>query len=138
MRKLKGADEFRPGPVPQSPYLSLADRFLGVAPSESAAGKGVERPVPGHSVRKTKEAAAAAEPARAMAAAAAAGGSEGLLSSMPARILYPKPPARPAAPRPPKIARSGPPARPNPPQLRPPKPPKMSFGYRRQKVDRAK
>ncbi len=139
MRKLKGADEHRPGAVPHSPYLALADGFLGVAPSESAGSRSAHRAAPAHPVPRTREAAPAPEPPRAMAAAAAAGaGSGAMLSSMLPRVLYPKPPARPASPRPPKIVLSGLPARPNPPKLHPPKPPKMSFSYRRQKVDRAK
>ncbi len=143
MRKLKGADEHRAGPMPHSPYLALADRFLGVLPSESSASKSTARTSAGHgahhAAHKSKEAAPSPEPPRAMAAATAAGaGPEAVLSSVPPRILYPKPPVRPAPPKPPKLTRSGPPARPNPPQLHPPKPPKMSFGYRRRKVDRAK
>ncbi len=142
MRKLKGADEHRAGPMPHSPYLALADHFLGVAPGESAPSKSAHRALPGHGIHKTRESTPAPEPPRALAAAAAAGASsassETMLSSVPPRVLYPKPPSRPAAPRPPKLSISGLPARPSPPKLHPPKPPKMSFGYRRAKVDRAK
>lgn len=136
MNKLKGTDGHRAGSMPQSPYLALADHFLGLAPSESGAGKAAHRAAPAHPGHKTREAAETPEPPpRAMAAAAAAGAaSEGVLSSIAPRMIYPKPPARPNPPRPPKLAV----ARLNVPKLQAPKPPKMSFGYRRRKVDRQK
>ena len=136
MNKLKGTDGHRAGSVPQSPYLALADHFLGLAPSESIAGKTAHRAAPAHLGHKTREAAVPPEPPpRAVAAAAAnTAASEGVLSSIPPRMVYPKPPARPTPPRPPKLAV----ARLNLPKLQPPKPPKMSFGYRRRKVDRPK
>jgi hypothetical protein len=139
MRKLKGAHEDRAGHVPHSPYLALADRFLGIMPGDSSGSKGAPRSGPGH-IQKPREATAPPVPARAIAAAAATGagtGSNTVLGSLPPRIDYPKPPARPAVPKPPKFIMSGLPSRPNPPKLHPPKPPKQSFGYRRRKVDRA-
>lgn len=143
MQRLKGADGNRGVPVPQSPYLMLADEFLGVMPHESAASRHAHRSAPGHGAHKNRESEASAEAApRAMAAAAgvAAGGSvtHGLLANVLPRVTYPKPPARPVVPHPPKLSASRPPARPSPPKLRAPKPPKLSFGYRRRKVDPAK
>ena len=140
MQKLKGADGNRGVPVPQSPYLVLADHFLGLLPNESAmpSKTAQHRVAPSHPVHKTRDAAPAPEPPpRAMAAAAGAGAADGVLNAMPPRIVYPKPPARPASPPPPKLAASRPPARPHVPKLQPPKPPRLSFGYRR-KVDRTK
>ena len=135
MDKLKGTDGHRGVPLPQSPYLVLADRFLGFLPSESAS-KPPHRAAaqPAH---KTREVAAPEPPPKAMAAAAAAGAGPEMLSSVPPRMSYPKPPARPQPPKPPKLAISKLPARPNLPKLHPPRPPKLSFGYRRPKVDRS-
>lgn len=138
MQKLKGGHEDRAGHVPHSPYLALADHFLGILPGEGSASKAAQRPGGVHAQKAREAAVSAAEPARAMGAAAAAGGgAEAVLGSLPPRIAYPRPPARPALPKLPKLTLSGPPSRPNPPRLQPPKPPKMSFGYRRRKVDRA-
>ena len=132
MQKLKGVNGNRGVPVPQSPYLVLADRFLGLLPNESAMPSKTthHRSAPTHPAHKTREAAPVPEPpARAMAAAAAAGAADGLLSSIPPRVVYPKPPARPSTPLPPKLVAS---------RLNPPKPQKLSFGYRRREVDRTK
>lgn len=132
MQKLKGVDGHRGVHVPQSPFLALADRFLGMAPGESA-GKPAHRASAAHPASRTREAAAAPEPpTRVMAAAAGAGtGPDGVSTTLPPRPTYPHPPLRSAPPRPPKLAVS----RPNPPKLQPPKPPKLSFAYRRRKVD---
>jgi hypothetical protein len=135
MSTLKGAGGHRGVPLPQSPYLLLADRFLGLGPDGTVVSKPAHRAASGNSGHKPRESAAAPEPApRAMAAAAAGAGSDGVVSSIPPRIVYPKPPARPAPPKPPRLTV----ARPNLPRLQPPKPPKMSFAYRRRKVDPAK
>lgn len=132
MNKLKGTDGHRAGSMPQSPFLALADHFLGLAPSGSVPGKSGHRAVPAHPGHKTREVTVPPEPPpRAMAAAAA---SERVLSTVPPRMVYPKPPARPTPPRPPKLVV----ARRNLPKLQAPKPPKVSFGYRRRKVDRPK
>lgn len=122
--------------MPQSPYLALADRFLGLLPHESVAGKTVHRPAQ-HPTHKTKEATAAPEiPPRTLAVAAGATVPDAVLTTVPPRIMYPKPPARPVIPPPPKLAASHPPARPNLPKLQAPKPPKLSFGYRRRKAEK--
>ncbi len=131
MLKLKGAGGTRGVPMPQSPYLALADQFLGLLPHEGIVGKTIHRPTP-HPAHKPKEASAVPEPPpRAMAAGAA--GQDAVLTTVPPRVVYPKPPARPTIPPPPKLALSHPPARPNLPKLRAPKPPKLSFRYRRRK-----
>lgn len=133
MLKLKGAEGNRGVPLPQSPYLVLADRFLGLVQADGASPR--HRAATTHAGHKSRENVAAPEPPRrVIAASAAAGaGSEGVLSSIPPRMLYPKPPLRPASPKPPKLSLSRPPARPNLPKLKPPKPPKLSFGYLRRK-----
>ncbi len=136
MLKLKGAGGTRGVPMPQSPYLALADRFLGLLPHESVAGKTAHRPAP-HPTHKTKQATTATEPPpRAMVAAAGATEPDAVLTTVPPRIVYPRPPARPIIPPPPRRAVSRPPARPNLPKLQPPKPPKLSFGYRRRKAEK--
>lgn len=132
MLKLKGAEGNRGVPLPQSPYLVLADHFLGLVPSDAASPR--HRPASGHVAHKSRESAPPEPPLRALAASAAAGtGPEGVISSIPPRMAYPKPPQRPAPPKPPKLSLSRPPARPKLPQLKPPKPPKLSFGYLRSK-----
>jgi len=129
--KLKGTGAHRGGAVPHSPYLALADRFLGLMPNDPHPGRAPHRSAPAHPTHKTRE-ATAPEPLRAMSAAASAGmGAEPMITSSPARMIYPKPAVRP---KPPKLMVSKPPARPKTPRLQPPKPPKVSFGYRRPKI----
>lgn len=132
MHKLKGPGGSRGAHVPQSPYLLLADRFLGLTPNDVVVGKATHRTPTPH-IHKPKEPPAAPEaPLRAMAAAAA---TDGVLSTAMPRMVYPKPPTRLAPPKPPRMLLSRPPARPKLPKLQPPKPPKVSFGYRSRKSD---
>lgn len=140
MQRLKGVEGSRGVHVPQSPYLDLADQFLGFTAHESSGSRSVHRPVTAHATHRPKELVEPEPPPRAMvmAAGASAGAAPSpTFTSVPPRTSYPKPPARPAPPRPPKLAMSGLPARPHPPKLNNPKPPKVSFSYRRRKVDRA-
>lgn len=131
MHKLKGPGGSRGAHVPQSPYLLLADRFLGLTPNDVVVGKATHRTPTPH-IHKPKEPPAAPEaPPRAMAAAA----TDGVLSTAMPRMVYPKPPTRLAPPKPPRMLLSRPPARPKLPKLQPPKPPKVSFGYRSRKSE---
>ena len=112
MRRMKGADGNRGLPVPQSPYLALADKFLGVDPFVHERRE-PHAAVPEPTSRKTD---AREAPPAAMAAAAAAGAGV-------TRIAFPKPPAGPMVPKPPRLALP----KPIPgkrPRVNPPKPPR--------------
>ncbi len=113
MRRMKGADGNRGLPLPQSPYLALADKFLGVDPVAHQD----REPLPVAPEPPSRKTDSREAPPAVMAAAAAAGAGG-------ARIAFPKPPAGPMIPRPPRLALP----KPMPgkrPRVNPPKPPRL-------------
>ena len=111
MRRMKGADGNRGLPIAQSPYLALADKFLGPE-AQGAAPEVSPHDAPGPTEEGERK-------PLAMAAAASAG--------MPGMRAFPKPPVGRVVPKPPRLAGPKPAARPHapkPPRINPPKPPK--------------
>lgn len=110
MRRMKGADGNRGLPVPHSPYLALADKFLGYDGEKDSPASSLVQPPANAEPRPSAD-----EPKR-MAAAAGAG---------TVSRVFPKPPSGLVVPKPPRLTLPKP-SPPKPPRINPPKPPKWA------------